>query len=96
MKITRTTFKKFIKDNHPNLLISQRSSFDGMVDGIMPSSDKNFRPIESIPYGDMTLGINGIWLVGSSRDFFTHYEENGIVGIEVSNCCGHFIVGVRK
>ena len=94
MKITRATFKKFIKQ--PNLLISQHSSFDGMVDGVMPSLDKSFKPVIARPYCNMTLGINGVWLVGSSRDFFTHYEENGIVGIEVSNCCGRFIVGVRK
>lgn len=94
MKITRATFKKFVKQL--GLLISKQSSFDGMTDGITSSSDKSFKPVESVPYSNNTLGINGVWLVGSSRDFFTHYEENGIVGIEVSNCCGRFIVGVRK
>lgn len=95
MKITRATFKKFIKQ--PNLLISQHSSFDGMVDGVMPSSDRSFKPVTTTTaHYEHTLGINGVWLVGSSRDFFKHYEENGIVGIEVFNCCGRFIVGVRK
>ena len=94
MKITRATFKKFIKQ--PNLLISQHSSFDGMVDGVMPSSDKSFKPVTAKTYCEHTLGINGVWLVGSSRDFFTKYEKDGIVGIEVSNCCGRFIVGVRN
>jgi len=94
MKITKATFKKFLKQ--PNLLISQRSTFDGMVDGVMPSSDKSFKPIEPDGHVENTLGIKGVWLVGGGRDFFTHYEKDGIIGIEVYNCCGSFIVGVRK
>ena len=68
-----------------------------MTDGIEPASDKSFKPVTiTDEHYEHTLGISGVWLVGSSRDFFSPYDENGIVGIDVSNCCGHFIIGVRK
>jgi len=34
--------------------------------------------------------------VGSGRDYFTIYNENGMIGYAISNCCGHFILAVKK
>lgn len=67
-----------------------------MTDGVEHSSDKRFQPIvQGASYVENTLGIEGVWLVGSSRDYFRLYEFQGMVGIEVSNCCGSFILAVR-
>ena len=97
-KITRATFKSFIKNNK-NLFLNNKSSFDGMVDGVMPIHD-GFKPAvlttrheNSFKYN---LGIEGVWLVGSSRDWFRHYEDDQFIGIEVTNCCGDFILAIKK
>ena len=96
MKITRTTFKSFINKNKDKLLISNLSSFDGMVDCVMPTNDKSFRKAEPADIAhDCTFGIRGVWLVGSSRDYFTEYNDGNLKGIEVSNSCGNFVVAVE-
>lgn len=98
-KITRSTFKSFINKNDGKLFIKNRSSFDGMVDCVMPV-DGDFTPVTTStrhPNSDKyTLGINGVWLVGSSRDYFTNFENDEFIGIEVSNCCGDFILAIKK
>lgn len=43
-----------------------------------------------------TLGYIGIWLVDSSSNWFTPYEDDQFQGIEVYNCCGSFIVATPK
>ena len=97
-KITRATFKSFIKNN-TNLFLNNKSSFDGMVDGVMPSRE-GFKPAVQTTRHENShkynLGIEGVWLVGSSRDWFTHYEDDQFIGIEVTNCCGDFILATKK
>jgi hypothetical protein len=94
-KITKATFKSFIKKNRSNLMISCKSSFDGQFDCVMPTESKGFsRAVEAEHFHENNLGINGVWLVGSSGNYFTPYEKDGVRGIDVYNCCGHFIVGV--
>jgi hypothetical protein len=93
-KITKSTFKSFIKKNRAALLVSRPSSFDGMVDGIV-SNDAGFKPAEEDGFMTNSLGIKGVWLVNGSRDYFEHYEQGGLVGIRVHNCCGTSIVAVR-
>lgn len=62
--------------------------------------DGNFTPVTTStrhPNSDKyTLGINGVSLVGSSRDYFTHFENDEFIGIEVSNSCGDFILAIKK
>lgn len=96
-KITRATFKSFVRKN-PNLLIRVESSFDGMVDMVTASSSAAFRPAVPATYThDNNLGIKGIWLTGGSRagDRFEEFSAPGLRGISVSNCCGSFTVAVR-
>lgn len=96
-KITKATFKSFVKKNRSQLLIQTKSSFDGMVDCVMPTGEKQFvRAVNSDNTHENNLGINGVWLVGGSRDYFTKYETDELTGIDVYNCCGHFIVAVKK
>jgi len=97
-KITLATFKSFIKKNQDKLLIKVSSNFDGMVDGIVCSNDKSFTNIKKSDFGDARydLGICGVWLVGSGRDYFSKLELDGLEGIEVSNCCGSFTLATPK
>lgn len=94
-KITKATVKKFIRENKENLLISNKSRFDGMVDCVMPSNNQNFRKAQVDDLEDKyTLGIKGAWFVGSSRDYFTpKFNDNGeLIEIEVYNSCGSFVL----
>jgi hypothetical protein len=94
-KITKATFKSFIKKAGKDLFINVSSTFDGMTDGI-EGRYGGFTPVGVAPYpSDNNLGISGVWLVGGSRNYFQAYDRNDIVGIEVSNCCGNFTVGIK-
>lgn len=121
-KITKATFKNFVKKNTDKLFIQYESSFDGMSDCVefVSQKDRKFRLLkkkkpteQDYIYGkergisreeienrmaskENTLGYHGIWLVGSSRDHFSHYEDDNFIGIEVYNCCGSFIIAITK
>ncbi len=94
-KITLATLKKFVRDNSGQLFINVKSSFDGMTDGLEWLNGGFGAAIETTDHIDHTLGIKGAWLVGSSRDYFGHYNDNTYSGIEVSNSCGHFIIAIK-
>ena len=80
-----------------NLYISCKTSFDGMVDGCTSCSDKGFKPVTMIDSNlSSTLGISGAWFVGGSRNLFNTYEDENFTGIEVYNCCGSFVLAVKK
>jgi hypothetical protein len=98
-KITLATFKAFVRKNRSVLEVKCESSFDGMVDGVRRNEGAAFRPIQPSQWGNEdrnTLGINGVWLVGSSRDSFSHYADGERTGIEVYNCCGSFILAIQN
>lgn len=96
-KITLATFKSFIKKNEENLLVNEVSSFDGMHDCVMSSEKVGFTKITKTESNvKHTLGIVGLWLVGSSRDYFRTYEDEKYTGIEVYNCCGSQIIAIAK
>jgi hypothetical protein len=95
-KITKATFKAFIKKNRARLLIRCKSSFDGMTDGVEQVRNPHFEPIQpSDQIFENNLGIMGVWLVGQSRDYFSDLSEPGMTGIHVYNCCGSFDVAVK-
>lgn len=104
-KITLSTLKSFVKANRDSLLINVKGRFDGMIDGYAERHG-GFQPVKEIvtegrPFHvasmqEATLGIEGVWLVRGSRDYFRHYNENGYEGILVDNCCGRFILAVKK
>lgn len=101
-KITLTTIKSFIKHNKGYLHISNRSSFDGGIDCVAQSEDKSFRQAQYLMPGGTSidennrLGISGAWFVGSSRDYFTAWEDESFIGYDISNCCGRFILAIPK
>jgi hypothetical protein len=97
-KITLATFKSFVRKNADNLMVKNKSSFDGMTDCVEHNANAEFRPARpsdwSIKFPKNTLGIQGIYLVGSSRDYFSPFNEYGMKGISVYNCCGSFVVAI--
>lgn len=95
-KITKATFKSFIRKNKGNLLILTKRKFDGMTDGCEPTGQVDFEPItQTTEWQEHTCGIQGAWLVGGGRDYFSEYNDRGVTGINVYNSCGSFVIGVR-
>lgn len=93
-KITKATFKSFLRKN-PNFVLKVGSRFDGMTDCVQTVKDSFSRPVKADFACDNNLGYQGIWLVGGSRDSFTEFNEGGLKGISVYNCCGSFVVAVE-
>lgn len=96
-KITRATLKSFVGKNLDNLFIKVKSDFDPMIDCVSETKNNIFVPITktngSIKY---TLGIQGCWLVGQSRDYFKEYEDENFIGIDIDNSCGSFLLVIKK
>ena len=86
-KITRSTVKKFIRENMDNLFINVKRRFDGMTDGCEPVNDGFVKAEADTIHPEHTLGIKGAWFVGRSNDYFQPYTNisGDMVGIEVSN-----------
>jgi hypothetical protein len=95
-KITLATFKSFIRKNADALFVNQKSTFDGMTDGIESCHGGFTRAESETTFSSHSLGLRGLWLVGGSRDYFNAYEDEKFVGIEVYNCCGKSIIAVAK
>lgn len=96
-KPTLATVKSFIRKNQSRLLVSFKSSFDAMVDGVVRSDDAAFRPvIPSESPSQYDLGIRGAWFVRNSRDYFSIYEDPERVGFSVYNSCGSFVLAIPK
>jgi len=100
-KVTMATIKSFVKKNNGKLFIKCKSHFDGMVDCVMPVENDGFTPAMQDGYKvedawfRRTLGIQGAWFVGESRDYFTYFEKDGFKGYEVYNACGSFEIAVK-
>lgn len=98
-KITKATFKSFIRKNADKLYIMNLSDFDPMTDCVQQTDSAGFREVKpsTLEHANShTLGIAGVWLVGQSRDYFNPYEKNSFRGIEVYNSCGNFVVAIRE
>lgn len=95
-KITAATFKSFVKKNVNNLFVNVTSEFDSMTDATEQRRDGFKEAKTGADHYENTLGIQQVWLVGQSRDFFSHYEDDTYTGIAVSNSCGRFIVAIKK
>jgi len=96
MKTTLATIKSFIRKNAGNIYINVKSEFDGMTDCCESRHDgfTKAKHLENSGRDAHDLGIQGAWFVGSSRDYFRDYNENGMTGFEVTNCCGRFIIAI--
>lgn len=96
-KITKSTLKSLVRKNAGKLFIKVASRFDGMVDGVRDSENQSFsKCMPADGCHEHNLGIQGAWLVLGSNDWFTAYEDDKFIGIEVYNCCGNFTLAVKK
>ncbi|NCB47506.1 hypothetical protein EOM81_10880 [bacterium] len=95
-KVTMATMKSFIKKNRGNLFLNVKSRFSGLIDGCESVSDGFVAGCDDSGFCSNTLGVCGLWLVGSSRDYFSKYEDSEFIGIEYSNSCGRGIVAIKK
>ena len=98
IKITRATMKAFITKNKENLFSLCKSDFDGMTDCVQQVKSAPKKVDSSLIDFEKknTLGIESIWLVGSSRDYFSPYEDAMFKGIKISNSCGSSVIAVIK
>lgn len=95
-KATMATVKSFIRKNPDNLLIYAKRRFDGMTDGCESTGETGFsKAIRTTTHVNNTLGVQGAWVVGGSRDYITPFEKDGVKGFEISNSCGSFSIGVE-
>ena len=95
-KITKATFKSFLKKNKGNLYIKETSRFDGMVDCVMQTGDGSYSPMVARENShENECGYAGVWLVGGGRDYFEAVSEGPYSGIRVFNCCGSFTVAKK-
>jgi len=97
-KTTLATIKSFVKreKNNNNLYIKVKSGFDGMVDCVMPVDDGFGKVKETTLLNDNTLGMEGAWFVGGNRDYFDDYADDNFIGYLISNCCGSFIIAMKR
>jgi len=95
-KITRATVKSFICKAGGKLKIMSSYTFDGMQDCVTATGNWAFVAAKQAAKADQyNLGVAGAHFVGQGRDYFRAYNADGMVGIEVSNCCGSFTLAVE-
>lgn len=97
-KITLASLKSFAKRNSDKIYSKCKSSFDGMTDCVQDVDSGWVKSYISDPKEKSyyKTGINGIYTVGGSRDYFRIYEDSVFFGIEVYNCCGTTILAIKK
>lgn len=92
-----TTIKSFVKKNQNNLFLNIKSSFNGMVDGCDYYTNPQFEAVEHKESNlNNTLGINGAWFVRGGGDLLRAYEDEQFIGFDVYNCCGSFVIAIKK
>lgn len=97
-KITLATVKKFIRENANNLFVNCTSSFDGMTDCV-ESRDDGFTKVDPQKINmnqEHDLGIERLWFVRGSRDYFEPYEDVMYSGIRIFNSCGSSVIATKK
>lgn len=97
-KITLATIKKFVKENANNLYAKCTSSFDGMTDCV-ENRKEGFVKVDPTKIDlkkEQDLGIERLWFVRGSRDYFSRYNEAGLNGFVISNSCGSSIIATYE
>jgi len=96
MKVTKATFKSFLRKNEGKLHVNHKRSFDGMIDGCAELHDGFTPVVKDDTFIEKSFGIKGLWLVGGGRDYFNAYNDGKYEGIEVFNCCGSSIIATKE
>lgn len=96
-KITLATIKSFVRKNKGKLFIFVKSTFDPMIDCVMPTTNKRFVRANKTDYSyQYSLGIEYACFVGRGADMFRPYEDSQYIGYNVYNCCGEFNLAIKK
>lgn len=96
-KATMATVKSFIRNNTDSLLISVSSRFDGMTDCVESTgNDSLTTALKTDNNISHTLGIQGAWFIGSSRDYIEPLNLAGFKGFHIFNSCGSFDIAVAE
>jgi hypothetical protein len=97
-KITLATLKSFARKNSENLYIRKDSQFSGMTD--MVEVDRNAQwektHVDQEKTNYYATGIQGVYTVSGSGNYFNLYEDETYLGIEVYNCCGSCVLAIKK
>ena len=70
-----------------------------MIDCVDRCHDQSFYKVERDErsrFHDSSLGIKNAYFVGSSRDYFQPYDQDGFKGYEIYNCVGSFILATKE
>lgn len=97
-KITLATVKKFIRENANSLYAKCSSSFDGMTDCVENRKGDfvKVNPLNIDLKKEHDLGIEQLWFVRDSRDYFHPFNEGGFRGIRISNSCGSSVIAIKS
>jgi len=90
-KITMATLKSFVNKSKV-LFVEHHSSFDGMTDCVQSINDSGLIRVKK----ENAIGINGVYCVGRSRDYFKFMETPKHYGIKVYNSCGSSTIWTNK
>lgn len=94
-RITKATFKSFIRKNADRLYVRTSWEFNSIDDGYHSSVDYGFTPaaVRVLNNDPMDLEVVGVKLA-HDRNFFLPFNDKGLVGYAVINFYGKFIVAI--
>jgi hypothetical protein len=95
-KTTLATVKSFIRKNFAGDNLWIKPLTNSIMDEGTYSIKADFKKVLSInPENPHTQGIEGLWFVGVSGNYFNAYNDGTYEGYEVYNCCGSCLL-VKK
>ena len=100
-KLNKNHFNNFVKKNAENLHMKVYAHFNGMVDMVENVEAPAFSKVVKVQFQewrDVVLrAANDVSKIAfRDGNSFDHYEDAEYQGIEVYNCCGKFVVAVKK
>lgn len=95
-KITKATFKSFIKKNIANLYVLQESTFDGMTDCVQFTKSTFSKAVITDKLNTYNFSVDSVWIVGGSSNYFSTFDDGQFVGISYSNACGSGVIAIKK
>lgn len=94
-KITKATIKSFIRKNKDEIMVLHTNRFDAYCDGVRPVSEPFERVEFRIENGKEVPSYLSVPL-DIRHNIFKPYNKNGMIGFEVYNCCGTYVVAIPQ
>lgn len=94
---SKKAIASFIKKNDCLFLLT-RTEFDASEDST-EYRRTDFKQV--VKHGDPdsypnTLGIDGIWISDTVKNYYSNYEDKNFVGFRCDNACGSFVIVTKK